>query len=85
MKIKPLNKRVVVQKEQKINKIGSILLPDEIEASQNKGTIVAINDSTDCEVKVGDIVIFNSFAGISIPNDDTLMLLKEEDIIGVVE
>lgn len=82
MNIKPLNDRVLIQKDKPKDRIGSILLPTDSAASPYMGTIIATNTK---DLPINTRVIFSSFAGQAVPSDDTLLLLKESDIIGIIE
>lgn len=83
MNIKPLNDRVLIQKDKPKEKVGSIILPTGSAASPYTGTIIGVGLTS--TLTLNTRVIFSSFAGQPIPNDDTLLLLKESDIIGIIE
>jgi chaperonin GroES len=94
-KIRPLSDRVVVQaREAETTTAGGIIIPDS--ASKDKpmeGTIVAIGNGKYIEgklqplqVKIGDNVLFKSYAGTKVKLDNTeLLVMHEEDIMGVLE
>jgi chaperonin GroES len=97
MKIQPLGDRVVVEREEAQSKTaGGIVLPDTAKDRPQKGKVVAVGhgrttkDGTrrPLQVKVGDVVIFTSYAGdeIKLPGgNDKVFLMREDDILAVVE
>jgi chaperonin GroES len=97
MKIQPLGDRVVVEREEAQSKTaGGIVLPDTAKDRPQKGKVVAVGDGRmgkdgvrrALQVKVGDVVIFTSYAGdeISLPGGkDKVFLMREDDILAVVE
>jgi chaperonin GroES len=95
MNLKPLNDRVIVKPKETVEKSkGGVILPDT--ASKEKpieGTILAvgpgkINDDgnrTPLEVKKDDQIIFSKYAGTEIKiEDDSYLILREEDILAVI-
>ena len=96
MKIKPLHDRIVVKRlEGEETTKGGIIIPDSANAEKpNTGEIIAagngrITDSGDVrtmDVKVGDQILFGQYAGQSVKVDgEELIMMKEEDILAVVE
>ena len=94
-KLQPLGDRVVLRREESEAKTtGGILLPDSAKNKPARGTIVSIgtgrllDDGTrgKFQVQVGDRVIFSSYAGeVFKAGDDELLLLREDDILAVIE
>ena len=95
VKIQPLGDRVVVEREASESKTaGGIVLPDTAKDKPSRGTIIAIGDGrlledgtrSKMQVKIGDKVLFTSYAPEQIKiNDEELLLMREEDILAVVE
>lgn len=95
MKVQPLGDRVVVEREEaKGTTAGGIVLPDTAKDKPQKGKIVAVGDGRitkegkrkALQVKVGDTVIFTSYAGDEFKLDDQkVLLMREDDILAVVE
>lgn len=95
IKLQPLGDRVVVQREESEEKTaGGILLPDTAKDKPARGTIVSVGNGKllengsrgQLQVKVGDRVIFSSYAGETFKVDDQeLLLMREEDILAVIE
>lgn len=94
IKIQPLGDRVVVERAESDQKTaGGILLPDTAKDKPTRGTIVSIGDGRMLEngtraklqVKVGDRVLFSSYAGDTFKlGDRELLLMREEDILAII-
>ncbi|MFN0052138.1 MAG: co-chaperone GroES [Planctomycetales bacterium] len=92
-KLIPLYDRVVLKREEALSKTsGGIVLPDTAKDKPQKGTVVAVGDGHvtrdgkrhPLTLKVGDHVIFSSYAGDEISlGDDELLLLRESDVLAV--
>ena len=95
VKIQPLGDRVVVEREVSEDRTaGGIVLPDSAKDKPSRGTVVAIGDGRllddgtrgKLQVKVGDKVLFTSYAPEAIKlGDQELLLMREEDILAVIE
>ena len=93
-KIRPLGEKVLIKRtEAETTTKGGIVLPDSAREKPQKGTILAIGDGKmlddgsrgDFTVKVGDNVLFASYAGTEIKVDgDELMLMDESDILAIL-
>ena len=95
LKLQPLGDRVVVEREASEERTaGGILLPDAAKEKPQRGTVVSVGNGKlldngnrgQLQVKVGDRVIFTSWAGETFKiGDDELLLMREEDILAVLE
>ena len=96
MNIQPLGDRVVVEREEaKGTTAGGIVLPDAAKDKPQKGKVVAIGDGRltkdgkrrPLQVKVGDAVLFTSYAGdeFKMEGDRKVLLMREDDILAVIE
>lgn len=87
MKIKPLGDRILVKINPPETKTkGGIILPDTAQEKTQNGTVVAIGDSDQIKVKVGDKVMYDKYAGTSIKIDDEEhLILKMNDILAIIE
>jgi len=93
MKIVPLYDRVVLKRQEAESKTaGGIVLPDTAKDKPQKGTVISIGDGHVTKdgkrhpltLKVGDRVIFSSYAGDEISvGDDDYLLLRESDVLAV--
>jgi chaperonin GroES len=94
-KIRPLHDRVIARRvdaEQKT--AGGIIIPDTAQEKPIQAEVVAVGPGARDEagrlvpmdVKVGDIVLFTKWGGSEVKLDgEDLLVLKESDILGVVE
>ena len=95
MKIRPLHDRVIVKRLEEERKTASgIVIPDSAAEKPDQGEIIAVGNGKVLEdgkvraldVKVGDRVLFGKYAGQTVKVDgDELLVMREEDIMGVVE
>jgi chaperonin GroES len=92
---KPLADRVVVKPSarEEVTKSG-IVLPDTAKEKPQEGKIVAVGSGRllengkrqAMEVKEGDVVIYSKYAGTEVKmDDDEVLILRESDILAVVE
>lgn len=95
MNIKPLDNRVAVKfvkEEEKEKTQGGIVLPDTAKKDEKpqKGEIVAVGkniapEDEEAEVKVGDMVVFDKYAGTKVEIDDEeYIILSIEDVLAVI-
>ncbi len=96
VKIKPLGKRVLVKRSKAVTTKGGIYLPDTAKEKPKEGEIIAvgpgkIDENGALEVvslKVGDRVLFTSYAGTEVKHpeqeDAEYLILAEDDILGVL-
>ena len=94
MNIRPLHDRVVVKRmEEERTSAGGIVIPDSAAEKPMKGEVVAVgngkvNDAGEVrmlDVKVGDQVLFGKYSGTEIKIDgDDVLIMREEDILGVI-
>ncbi len=95
MNIRPLGDRVVVRRlEEETKTAGGIYIPDSATEKPSEGKIVAVGngraanngDLITMEVKNGDKIIFGKYSGSEVKvGDETLLIMREEDILAVVE
>jgi chaperonin GroES len=94
-KFRPLHDRVVVRRITAEEKTaGGIIIPDTAKEKPQEGEIVAAgpgayNDAghlVALEVKAGDRVLFGKWSGTEVKIDgEELLIMKESDILGIVE
>jgi chaperonin GroES len=95
MKIRPLHDRVIVKRLEEVRTTASgIVIPDTAAEKPDQGEIIAIGNGKvledgsvrKLEVKVGDKVLFGKYSGQAVKVDgDELLVMREEDIMGVIE
>jgi chaperonin GroES len=93
--LQPLGDRVVVEREQsEAVTAGGIVLPDTAKDKPTRGKVVSVgngrllDDGTrgKMQVKAGDRVLFTSYAGEQFKlGERELLLMREEDILAVIE
>jgi chaperonin GroES len=92
--IRPLHDRVIVRRLAEEEKTaGGIIIPDAAKEKPLQGEVIAVGkgklldngDLRALDVKEGDTVIFSTYAGTEIKIDgETLLLMREDDILGVI-
>jgi chaperonin GroES len=95
MAFRPLHDRVVVRRLESEEKTkGGIIIPDSAKEKPQEGEVVAVGSGARDEsgklvpldVKVGDRVLFGKWSGTEVKIDgQDLLIMKESDIMGVVE
>ena len=84
MEIKPIFDRVLLKPVLK-EKTSGLILP-ESETQSQMMEVVALGNSNDFQVKIGDKVLINTFAGSTWTFDkQTFVLIKEIDILAIVK
>ena len=95
MKFRPLHDRVVVRRlEQEEKTAGGIIIPDTAKEKPQEGEVVAVGPGARDEqgklqpldLKAGDRVLFGKWSGTEVKIDgEELMIMKESDVMGVIE
>ena len=95
MKFRPLHDRVVVRRVDEDTKTaGGIIIPDTAQEKPSQGEIMAVGPGAKddagsvqpLDVKKGDKVLFGKWSGTEVKiNGEDLLIMKESDIMGVVE
>ena len=95
MKVVPLGDKVVVRRlEAKEVTAGGIVLPDSAREKPQQGRVLAVGDGAllpngrraEQQINEGDRVLFASFSGTEVAiNDDDLLIMRESDILAVLE
>jgi len=95
MKIRPLNDRILVVREEEEKKTkGGILIPDSAKEKPIRGKVVSVGPGKRDEkgkripmdVKEGDTVLFAKYAGTEIKIEEVEHLfMKEDDILGIIQ
>ena len=95
MKFRPLHDRVVVRRvEEDTKTAGGIIIPDTAKEKPVQGEVVAVGPGARDEqgkvvpldVKAGDRVLFAKWGGSEVKIDgEELLIMKESDILGVLE
>ncbi len=96
LKLKPLGSRVVIKalEREEMTKSG-IVLPDTAKEKPQEGKVLSVGpgdrhpdtgERIPVELKDGDRVLFQKYAGTEFKLDDEeLMILSEKDVLAVIE
>ena len=94
MEIKPLADRVLVKPAPVQEKtVSGIIIPDSAKEKPMQGKVIAVGKKLDkdgkeiaFDVKSGDTVLLPKYGGTEVKlGDKKLQLVREEDLLGVVE
>ncbi len=96
MKVRPLGEKILVKRAEAQDKTDSgIYLPESAKDQPKEGKVVALgsgilNKETGeympFTVSKGDSVIFSSYSGTEVKiGDDELLILSEDDVLGIIE
>ena len=95
MKFRPLHDRVVIRRIEGEEKTkGGIIIPDTAKEKPQEGEVIAVGPGARDEngkvvpldLKAGDRVLFGKWSGSEVKIDDEdLLIMKESDIMGVIE
>ena len=95
MHFRPLHDRVVVRRIESEEKTsGGIIIPDTAKEKPQEGEVIAVGPGARDEqgklqpldLKAGDRVLFGKGSGTEVKIDgEELMIMKESDIMGVIE
>lgn len=93
--LKPLGDRVIIErKEQEQTTKSGIVLTDSAKEKSNEGIVVAVGtgrvldngEKVAPEVKEGDRVVFQEYAGSEVKRGDkTYLILNVEDLLAIIE
>ena len=94
-KIRPLHDRVIVRRlEEERKSAGGIVIPDTAKEKPVQGEVIAVGTGKIMEdgkvrrldVKVGDKILFGKYSGTEVKvGDEELLVMREEDIMGIVD
>ena len=95
MNIRPLHDRLIVKRfEEEERTKGGIIIPDNAKEKPQQGEVIAVGNGkvlddgkkAPLEVKKGDRVLFGTYSGTEIKLDGVeYLMMKEDDILGIVE
>jgi len=95
MQIRPLYDRIIVKRvEQQKQTASGIVIPDTAGEKPEQGEVIAVGSGRllqdgsvrPLQVKPGEKILFGKYAGQTVKLDDQeLLVLREEDVLGVIE
>lgn len=94
IKIQPLGDRLIIKAiEAKEIKKSGIIIPETAKEKPQEGEVVAVGKGKTAddgklipmEVKTGDTVLYGKYSGTEIKiNDEEYLIMREEDVLGIV-
>ena len=95
MKIRPLQDRILIKRvEEEQKTAGGIIIPDSAKEKPQEGRVVAVGNGKvgddgkvrPLDVKKGDRILFGKYSGSEVKLDgEEHMIIREEDVLGVIE
>ncbi len=95
MNFRPLHDRVVIRRLNAEEKtIGGIIIPDTAQEKPMQGEVIAAGPGARNEqgqivaldIKAGDKILFGKWSGTEVKLDgEELLIMKESDIMGIIE
>jgi len=96
MALRPLHDRILVKRleEGEQQSVGGIIIPDTAKEKPQQANVLAVGAGRITEdgkvqpmdVKAGDKVVFSKYAGTEVKVDgDELLVIREDDVLGVIE
>jgi chaperonin GroES len=95
MKVRPLHDRILVRRiDEEETTAGGIIIPDSAKEKPQEGKVIAVGngrvtddgDVRKLDIKKGDRILFNKYAGneINIGGVEHL-IMREDDVLGVID
>ena len=95
MNVRPLHDRLIVQRiEEKETVKGGIIIPDTAKEKPQEGKVIAVGNGKvndegkkiPLDVKAGDRILFGKYSGSEVKvEDEEYLILREEDVLGIIE
>jgi len=96
MKVKPLGDRILVKRlEAESKTAGGIYLPESAQEKPQQAEVLAVGDGKVSEktgkreamdIKKGDTVLLSKWGGTEVKlDDDELLIVNQDDVLGVVD
>ena len=95
MAFRPLGDRVLIKRvEEETKTKGGIIIPDTAKEKPQEGEVISVGPGTlndkgelrPLDVKSGDRILFGKWSGTEVKLDnEELLIMKESDIMGVLE
>ena len=95
MALKPLHDRVLVRRTESEEKTaGGLIIPDSAKEKPSEGVVVATGEGARKDsgeliamaVSAGDKILFGKSSGTEVSVDgEELLMMKESDIMGIIE
>ncbi len=92
--VRPLHDRVIVKRIEEEEKTkGGIIIPDTAKEKPQEGRVISVGPGRredgkliPPDVKAGDRILFGKYAGTELKlNDEEHLIMREDDILGIIE
>ena len=92
--IKPLGNRVLVKRSEMEKTKGGIFIPETAKEKPKEGEVISVGPGIfddngkiiPLAVKKGDRILFSSYAGTEVKQDEKeYLIMKDDEILGVIE
>ncbi|MGH7266564.1 MAG: co-chaperone GroES [Candidatus Rokuibacteriota bacterium] len=94
-RLRPLHDRILVKRVEEEEEVrrGGIIIPDTAKEKPQEGKVIAVGTGrvTDdgkkipLDVKTGDRILFGKYSGSEVKVDDEeYLIMKEEDVLGIL-
>ena len=94
MKVQPLNDRILVKRIEAEEKTpGGIVVPDSAKEKPKEGEVISVGtgkvddkgEKIPFNVKAGDRVLFESYAGTEVKiGGEEHLIMREDDVLGII-
>jgi chaperonin GroES len=90
--VQPLHDRILVRRNRAEERSrGGLVIPDTAKERPLFGEVIAIGQakimtsarSRPLEVTLGDIVMFSAYSGVTMPEDENTIMMREADVIAI--
>jgi len=92
--LRPLGNRILVKRAKARTSKGGIILPDSAQEKPKEGEVIAVGPGKmnsqgkidPLNVKVGDTVLFSSYAGTEVKGlegEEEFLVMSEDDVLGI--
>jgi len=95
VKIRPLHDRILVKRiEEEEVRRGGIIIPDTAKEKPQEGKVIAVGggkildngQKVALDVKAGDRILFGKYSGSEVKiEDEEYLILREDDVLGVIQ
>jgi chaperonin GroES len=87
MKLKPLGARALVKMiESDEQTVSGIVLPDTARKKPQTAEVVAVGDSDEVKVSIGDMVVLAKYSGTELKVEgEEHLIVDAEDVLGILE
>ena len=95
MKLRPLQDRILVKRVPEEEKTkGGIIIPDTAKEKPAEGKVISVGNGKlgddgkriPLEIKKGNRILFGKYSGTEVKIDgEELLIMREDDVLGIIE